>query len=118
MLHLLAIVGFGKQRTVGTLANEVLTADYLRGVLQGMQAATRAGVRLEVVTQRASGAFHLDFLDGMSSAYTNVTNILVRLSTSSCAVSQLRQLHMLSRHRPAKDPPLPHHCNTITAGTC
>lgn len=89
MAHVNEIVSFGKHRTVGSHANEVLTPRYLHTVLGGIRDDASNGVRVEVVTQLASGAFHLNFLDGMSSVYTNVTNIVVRLSPATSQVGRL-----------------------------
>jgi hypothetical protein len=42
--------------------------------------AAGARITIEREIQRPTGNFELDFLDGMYSAYTNVTNILVRVA--------------------------------------
>ena len=47
------------------------------------EAAALGHVTVELSVQRPTGTFALDFLDGMWSAYTNVTNILVRVAPAT-----------------------------------
>jgi hypothetical protein len=84
-VHLESLTGFGIRMT-GSPANELLAVRYLLTTLADMQRdlASRpqhaAQMELQVELQRPSGSFDLDFLNGFSSSYTNVTNVIARLA--------------------------------------
>ena len=80
--HVAAILDLGLPRTVGSVVNEVHTPNYLSSQINALaaEAAAAGHVSVELSIQRPTGTFELDFLDGMWSAYTNVTNILVRVA--------------------------------------
>ncbi len=80
----MALTGFG-DRTTGNTANEVHATRYLLQVLADFQ-SDLAGcpqsdqLELQVELQRPSGSFDLAFLNGFTSSYANVTNIIARLA--------------------------------------
>lgn len=79
-IHLNTITSFGS-RPAGSHANEVEAVGYILQELQTIQAgAAGKGVVVEIDVQRPSGAFSINFLDGFTSVYRNVTNVLVRIT--------------------------------------
>jgi len=89
--HLHALTGFGI-RMAGSRANELHAVQYLLRTLADMQqelaaraaaegpASAAAGIELQVELQRPSGTFDLDFLNGFTSSYLSVTNVIARLA--------------------------------------
>ena len=78
--HLESLTSFGSRPT-GSHANEIEAVNYILHQLRKIQGDTPGnGLVLEVDVQRPSGTFSLDFLDGFTSVYRNVTNILVRIT--------------------------------------
>ena len=89
--HLDNIVGFGV-RTVGSVANEIETVDYLLQEVAELQSEadtvskerasnhndpTHAPLKVLVDIHRPSGAFSSDFLEGFTNIYHNVSNVVV-----------------------------------------
>ena len=87
LLHLNQIVSFGV-RTVGSVANEKLTPDYIIQYLTAVQEHAPDGVDIEVELQRPSGSFTSWFLGGFTNVYAKVTNVLVRVSFSGARTKQ------------------------------
>jgi hypothetical protein len=71
------IMQFGV-RVVGSEANEKLTPAYLVQQVK-LISARNPSRTIDVEIQRPSGSFWIDFIGGMTNAYDNVTNVLVRL---------------------------------------
>jgi len=80
--HLETITSFGPRPT-GSYANEVQAVNYIVGALQKIKDSATEDVIIEIDIQKASGSFRLDFLEGFTSVYRNVTNILVRITPKS-----------------------------------
>lgn len=78
-LHLNAITSFGPRPT-GSIANEVLAVNYLLNQIEKIKSSAKKSIVIEVDVQRPTGTFVLDFLDGFTSHYFNITNIVVRVS--------------------------------------
>ena len=78
--HLHELLSLGPQRTVGSEANEVKAPEMiLREVERIQKQVGPAGVKIETDRQYGSGSFSLDFLEGFTSVYENVQNVLVML---------------------------------------
>ena len=59
---------------------------YITGYLRKLQAmAKRKGATLEIDRQQTSGVFEIDFLTDFTSVYSNLTNVVARLSWPSSA---------------------------------
>ena len=86
---------------VGTYGNEVLTPTYILDTISSISKAAPLGVEIEAEVQRPSGrlvshyvlnaalphslligAFSTAFIGGFTNVYSNVTNIVVRISHS------------------------------------
>lgn len=78
-VHLDAITSFGPRPT-GSIANEIHTVRYILDQVSKIKLSAKKSVAIEVDTQRPTGTFFLDFLDGFTSHYYNITNIVVRVS--------------------------------------
>lgn len=111
MPHLKEIVSYGVRHT-GSKANEeqtpkydpcgllllcwVAVADffilfffphhsYIKQQVDKLRGQLPEGVELEFEVQRPSGSLYLDFINGFTSAYRHVANVLVRVSHSPAA---------------------------------
>lgn len=78
-VHLNAITSYGRRPT-GSRANENLTVEYLLRTLRSFKEASSEDIVLEVDVQRPTGNFTIDFLEGFTSYYRNVTNVVARVS--------------------------------------
>ncbi|XP_031550512.1 endoplasmic reticulum metallopeptidase 1-like isoform X2 [Actinia tenebrosa] len=78
-VHLDAITSFGPRPT-GSVANEIHTVKYILDQVANIKLSAKKSVVIEVDVQKPSGTFFLDFLDGFTSHYYNITNIVVRVS--------------------------------------
>ncbi len=88
--HLARILSFGI-RTVGSAANEVRTPNYiLQEADKVRDEAQRLGlpVDVEAEVQHPSGSFTSWFLGGFTNVYDEVTNVLVRVSSSDARSKQ------------------------------
>lgn len=81
-VHLDAITSFGPRPT-GSVANEILTVNYILQQITKIKSTAKKSIVIDVDVQRPTGTFVLDFLDGFSSHYFNITNIVVRVSPSA-----------------------------------
>ena len=62
-------------------SNEVESVNYLRSILEGIKTTVPENVLFEVDVQHPSGYFtHTNFLNGFTNLYSNVSNVVVRLS--------------------------------------
>lgn len=78
-VHLDAITSFGPRPT-GSVANEIHTVKYILDQVSKIKLSAKKSVVVEVDVQKPTGTFFLDFLDGFTSHYYNITNIVVRVS--------------------------------------
>ncbi|DBA04872.1 TPA: hypothetical protein N0F65_006874 [Lagenidium giganteum] len=91
------IMSFG-YRPVGSQANEVLTPEYLVETIEEIKFDTKDTCNIELHVQRPSGAFGLDFLAQFQNIYSNVTNIVVRLTPRDALPEALNNSLMISSH--------------------
>ncbi|XP_037527157.1 endoplasmic reticulum metallopeptidase 1 [Rhipicephalus sanguineus] len=91
--RLAKLVAIG-QRSVGSLENEVIAVDYLMRELGQLRERARPAHRLEFEVQKPNGSFFLDFIDGFTSSYRGIQNVIARLSPSDrpAAVDQRHSL--------------------------
>ena len=78
--HLDEITSYGVRPT-GSFANEHKSVEYLLNTLRTFQERKRDDVVLDIELQRPSGTFSMDFLEGFSSYYRNVSNVIARVSS-------------------------------------
>lgn len=76
------LVGFG-QRTVGSAQNELAAVDFVTKELKRIQARARPVHKLEFDVQQPNGSFFLDFIDGFTSSYRGVKNVVARLASAN-----------------------------------
>jgi len=84
-------------RMIGSDQNERLARDYLVRSLLEIRANANGSVLVEVATQRTSGRFDTDFLGGLKNVYSNVTNVLCRISPREGSKSRSHAL-LLNSH--------------------
>lgn len=70
-------------RPVGSFENEVLAVSLLSRELNTIANNAHKVHRILVDIQRVSGSFSLDFLDGMTSIYRNVQNVILKIGPHS-----------------------------------
>lgn len=80
--HLQELVAFGP-RHVGSRLNEVEIPQFLMQKVESLRDGIPAGVHIEADVHRSSGMFYHRFLNGFTNVYTNVTNVVIRLSWGS-----------------------------------
>ena len=78
--HLEEITSYG-ERPTGSFANEHKTVEYLLTTLRSFQEAKRDDIILDIDLQRPSGSFSMDFLEGLTSYYKNVSNVVAKISS-------------------------------------
>lgn len=76
--HLVNLTSMGP-RPVGSKENEILAVELLIGEIKTIIKQSHSWNKIEWDLQRVSGAFSLQFLDGMTNVYRNVQNIVVRI---------------------------------------
>ena len=87
LIHLQKLASFGV-RSVGSYSNEVLTPNYILEFIEDLIESVNENAnkyenvnRVEVDTQKVSGSFALEhFLGGFVNVYSNISNVLVRVS--------------------------------------
>lgn len=78
-VHLHELLSLGPQRTVGSEANEVKAPEMILREVDRIQKQVGPKAKIETDRQYGSGSFSLDFLEGFTSVYGNVQNVLVML---------------------------------------
>lgn len=68
-------------RPTGSHANEVLAVKLLSDEINLIAKQAKPVHKVALDIQKTSGSFPLGFLDGMSSVYKNVQNVVVKLSS-------------------------------------
>lgn len=68
-------------RTAGSYENEVLAVQVITKEIEGILATAHPNHVVEMDVQKASGAFNLAFLDGMTNVYQDVQNVVVKLGS-------------------------------------
>lgn len=69
-------------RTAGSYENEVLAVNILKREIETIIKEANPKNKIELDVQKASGAFNLEFLDGMTNVYTDVQNVVVKISSN------------------------------------
>uniref|UniRef100_L7M3B2 FXNA-like protease n=1 Tax=Rhipicephalus pulchellus TaxID=72859 RepID=L7M3B2_RHIPC len=94
--RLAKLVAIG-QRSVGSVENEVIAVDYLMRELEQLRERARPVHRLEFEVQKPNGSFFLDFIDGFTSSYRGIQNVIARLSPRDrpAAAAAVDQRHSL-----------------------
>ncbi|XP_066142542.1 endoplasmic reticulum metallopeptidase 1-like isoform X2 [Euwallacea fornicatus] len=78
ILKHLTIIG---PRVAGSYENEVLAVKVITSEIEGILQQAHPSHVVEVDIQKASGAFNLAFLDGMTNVYRDVQNIVVKVGS-------------------------------------
>ncbi|KAF7284418.1 hypothetical protein GWI33_022202 [Rhynchophorus ferrugineus] len=68
-------------RTAGSYENEVLAVKFITSEIDLIVRQAHPNHIIEVDVQKASGAFNLEFLDGMTNVYQDVQNIVVKVGS-------------------------------------
>ncbi|KAJ3647303.1 hypothetical protein Zmor_019187 [Zophobas morio] len=68
-------------RIAGSNANEVTAVELLKSEVQEIIKKTNQNHVIELDIQKASGDFHLEFLDGMTNVYRDVQNVVVKVGS-------------------------------------
>ena len=66
------------------------TVEYLLTTLRSFQEAKRDDIILDIDLQRPSGSFSMDFLEGLTSYYKNVSNVVARISLGYSVFGNLK----------------------------
>ncbi|KAJ8925688.1 hypothetical protein NQ315_009535 [Exocentrus adspersus] len=68
-------------RTAGSFENEVLAVKVLQEEIESIIRDANENHVIELDIQKASGAFNLEFLDGMTNVYQDVQNVVVKVGS-------------------------------------
>lgn len=82
MTRLLKLTSLGP-RVSASHANEVLAVEMLKSEVQTIMKIAHPTKLVELDVQRVSGAYPLQFLDGLTNWYRGVPNVVVRLSSQA-----------------------------------
>jgi hypothetical protein len=77
--HLLSLTNLGP-RVVGSHTTEILTPIMLINSLKKIKEVAPKNVLIEIDEQHPSSHFHIDFLGGINNVYSNVTNVIAKIS--------------------------------------
>ncbi|KAG8179333.1 hypothetical protein JTE90_011597 [Oedothorax gibbosus] len=69
---------FGPKIT-GSYANEVQAVNYIRKHLLSIKKHATTANKIDIDVQKPSGCFSLAFMDGMTSCYSNIPNVVARI---------------------------------------
>lgn len=75
--HLRQITSVGP-RPAGSYENEVLAVDFIRRRLESIQKRTKSVHNFMIDVQKPRGSFNLQFVDGLTQNYRDITNIIVK----------------------------------------
>ncbi|CAH0380645.1 unnamed protein product [Bemisia tabaci] len=76
--HLYNLTSMGP-RPVGSVENEILAVDFLKKEINSIISKSIPLHRISIDLQKTSGAFPLEFLDGLTNVYKNVQNVIVKI---------------------------------------
>lgn len=76
------LVGFG-QRSVGSAENEVASVNFIMSELERIKRRARPVHKLDIRVQRPNGSFFLEFIDGFTSSYRGIQNLIARLAPAN-----------------------------------
>ena len=79
--HLRQLTSVGP-RPAGSYENEVLAVEFIRRRLTSIQKATKSVHNLIIDVQKPRGSFNLQFVDGLTQNYRDITNIVVKVESS------------------------------------
>ncbi|XP_018563035.1 endoplasmic reticulum metallopeptidase 1 isoform X1 [Anoplophora glabripennis] len=68
-------------RTAGSYENEVLAVEILQKEIDSIMKDANKKHKIQLDIQKASGAFNLEFLDGMTNVYQDVQNVVVKVGS-------------------------------------
>lgn len=68
-------------RIAGSYENDVLAVNLLKGIVQEIIDNAKEHHVIEVDVQKVSGAFNLEFLDGMTNVYEDGINVVVKIGS-------------------------------------
>ncbi|KAJ8960218.1 hypothetical protein NQ318_003942 [Aromia moschata] len=68
-------------RPAGSYENEVLAVKVLKEEIETVMRGAHVNHVVELDIQKASGAFNLDFLDGMTNVYVDLQNVVVKVGS-------------------------------------
>lgn len=68
-------------RPAGSYENEVLAVDVLKTEIENIMIGANEHHLIELDVQKASGAFNLKFLDGMTNVYRDLQNVVVKIGS-------------------------------------
>lgn len=68
-------------RTAGSEANEIHAVNLIKEEVQNIIRTSHKNHILQLDVQKASGAFNLEFLDGMTNVYQDVQNVVVKIGS-------------------------------------
>lgn len=68
-------------RTAGSYENEVLAVKILKEEIDSIMEDANKNHIIQLDIQKASGAFNLEFLDGMTNVYQDVQNVVVKVGS-------------------------------------
>lgn len=80
MTRLLRLTSLGP-RVSCSHANEVLAVQIIKSEVEAIKSKAGKSKTIELDVQRVSGAYPLEFLDGLTNCYRNLPNVIVRLSS-------------------------------------
>lgn len=66
-------------RTVGSFENEVLAVNFLSKEINTIMNTANKNHKITYDLQKVSGAYPLNFLDGMTNVYKDVQNVIVKI---------------------------------------
>lgn len=68
-------------RPAGSYANEILAVSLLKKEIEDVIKNAKEQNVIQLDIQKASGAFQLEFLDGMTNVYRNMQNLVVKIGS-------------------------------------
>lgn len=80
MNHLINLTNIGP-RIVSSHENEVLATNFFLDVINSIKSNAKNKHIIKVDVQKSSGAFQLNFLDGLTNVYKNVKSIIVKIGS-------------------------------------
>lgn len=78
-VHVEKISSFGT-RTTGSVGNEIDAPTYILDFLDKVKKEALPGYVIDINVQKPSGSFNLDFIGGFTNIYSNITNVVARIS--------------------------------------
>lgn len=80
MNHLINLTNIGP-RIVSSHENEILATNFFLDVINSIKSKAKHRHVIDIDVQKSSGAFQLNFLDGLTNVYRNVKSIVVKIGS-------------------------------------